>query len=312
MNDDDKILIVDDDEAIARLLSEILRSEGFSTRECLSGPAALEALAQDDFQLVLLDIMMPGMNGFETCQRIRENSDVPVVFLTAKNEESDLVLGFSLGADDYIVKPFKPRELVARVRTRIRRSKDRTVAKSPGLFDCDGLLIDTTRHVATLYDEELKLTPKEFGVLSLLARHAGKPVAIKDIFEEIWDEPYNSFDSNTVMVHIRRIRKKLSQVDSSREFIKTVFGVGYRLEVDRGESRHGQAQDGASALHVDATRPALRSRASRVHRHLCGYARNVGERDFQVTWQLHRRFDIRMALRVGRRVQRPDGERPAQ
>ena len=239
MNDDDKILIVDDDEAIARLLSEILRSEGFSTRECLSGPAALEALAQDDFQLVLLDIMMPGMNGFETCQRIRENSDVPVVFLTAKNEESDLVLGFSLGADDYIVKPFKPRELVARVRTRIRRSKDRTVAKSPGLFDCDGLLIDTTRHVATLYDEELKLTPKEFGVLSLLARHAGKPVAIKDIFEEIWDEPYNSFDSNTVMVHIRRIRKKLSQVDSSREFIKTVFGVGYRLEVDRGESRHG-------------------------------------------------------------------------
>lgn len=239
MNDDDKILIVDDDEAIARLLSEILRSEGFSTRECLSGPAALEALAQDDFQLVLLDIMMPGMNGFETCQRIRENSDVPVVFLTAKNEESDLVLGFSLGADDYIVKPFKSRELVARVRTRIRRSKDRTVAKSPGLFDCDRLLIDTTRHVATLYDEELKLTPKEFGVLSLLARHAGKPVAIKDIFEEIWDEPYNSFDSNTVMVHIRRIRKKLSQVDSSREFIKTVFGVGYRLEVDRGESRHG-------------------------------------------------------------------------
>lgn len=235
MNDDDKILIVDDDEAIARLLSEILRSEGFSTRECLSGPAALEALAQDDFQLVLLDIMMPGMNGFETCQRIRENSDVPVIFLTAKNEESDLVLGFSLGADDYIVKPFKPRELVARVRTRIRRSKDRAVAKSPGVFDCDGLLIDTTRHVATLYDEELKLTPKEFGVLSLLARHAGKPVAIKDIFEEIWDEPYNSFDSNTVMVHIRRIRKKLSQVDSSREFIKTVFGVGYRLEVDRGE-----------------------------------------------------------------------------
>lgn len=126
MNDDDKILIVDDDEATARLLSEILRSEGFSTRECLSGPAALEALAQDDFQLVLLDIMMPGMNGFETCQRIRENSDVPVVFLTAKNEESDLVLGFSLGADDYIVKPFKPRELVARVRGRIQaRSRSR-------------------------------------------------------------------------------------------------------------------------------------------------------------------------------------------
>lgn len=239
MNTQAKILIVDDDEAIIGLLREVLEAEGFATHECLSGKGALDALSGDDFDLVLLDIMMPGMNGFETCQRIRENSDVPVVFLTAKNEESDLVLGFSLGADDYIVKPFKPRELVARVRTRIRRSRDRAVAKTPGVFDCDGLLIDTTRHVASLYDEELKLTPKEFGVLSLLARHAGKPVAIKDIFEEIWDEPYNSFDSNTVMVHIRRIRKKLSQVDSSREFIKTVFGVGYRLEVDRGESRHG-------------------------------------------------------------------------
>lgn len=239
MNTQAKILIVDDDEAITGLLREVLEAEGFATHECLSGKGALDALSGDDFDLVLLDIMMPGMNGFETCQRIRENSDVPVVFLTAKNEESDLVLGFSLGADDYIVKPFKPRELVARVRTRIRRSRDRAVAKTPGVFDCDGLLIDTTRHVASLYDEELKLTSKEFGVLSLLARHAGKPVAIKDIFEEIWDEPYNSFDSNTVMVHIRRIRKKLSQVDSSREFIKTVFGVGYRLEVDRGESRHG-------------------------------------------------------------------------
>ena len=239
MNTQAKILIVDDDEAITGLLREVLEAEGFATHECLSGKGALDALSGDDFDLVLLDIMMPGMNGFETCQRIRENSDVPVVFLTAKNEESDLVLGFSLGADDYIVKPFKPRELVSRVRTRIRRSRDRAVAKTPGVFDCDGLLIDTTRHVASLYDEELKLTPKEFGVLSLLARHAGKPVAIKDIFEEIWDEPYNSFDSNTVMVHIRRIRKKLSQVDSSREFIKTVFGVGYRLEVDRGESRHG-------------------------------------------------------------------------
>ena len=133
------------------------------------------------------------------------------------------------GEDQYI-KPFKPRELVARVRTRIRRSKDRTVAKSPGLFDCDGLLIDTTRHVATLYDEELKLTPKEFGVLSLLARHAGKPVAIKDIFEEIWDEPYNSFDSNTVMVHILKLRKKLEDDPANPTLIRTVWGKGYQID----------------------------------------------------------------------------------
>lgn len=238
MNATAKILIVDDDEAITGLLREVLQAEGFVTRECLSGQAALAALADEDFDLVLLDIMMPGMNGFETCQRIREGSDVPVVFLTARNEESDTVLGFSLGADDYIVKPFKPRELVARVRVRIRRRQAvRPAAGAPDVFDRDGLLIDATRHVVTLHDEELKLIPKEFGVLSLLARHAGSPVAIKDIFEEIWDESYNSFDSNTVMVHIRRIRKKLSQIDSSREFIKTVFGVGYKLEVERRESR---------------------------------------------------------------------------
>lgn len=242
MNTQAKILIVDDDEAITGLLREVLQAEGFATRECLSGQEALAALSDEDFDLVLLDVMMPGMNGFETCQRIREGSDVPVVFLTARNEESDTVLGFSLGADDYIVKPFKPRELVARVRARIRRrqtTQNPASVGDPGIFDHDGLLIDVRRHVATLHDEELKLTPKEFGVLSLLARHAGSPVAIKDIFEEIWDESYNSFDSNTVMVHIRRIRKKLSQIDSSREFIKTVFGVGYKLEVERRESRDG-------------------------------------------------------------------------
>ena len=242
MNTQAKILIVDDDEAITGLLREVLQAEGFATHECLSGQEALATLSDGGFDLVLLDVMMPGMNGFETCQRIREDSDVPVVFLTARNEESDTVLGFSLGADDYIVKPFKPRELVARVRARIRRrqtTQNPASAGDLGIFDHDGLLIDVRRHVVTLHDEELKLTPKEFGVLSLLARHAGSPVAIKDIFEGIWDEPYNSFDSNTVMVHIRRIRKKLSQIDSSQEFIKTVFGVGYKLEVERGESRDG-------------------------------------------------------------------------
>lgn len=232
MENTPKILIVDDDEAIVGLLREVLQGEGFATHECLSGQEAIAELACDSYQLVLLDIMMPGMNGFETCQRMREFSDVPIVFLTARNEESDTVLGFSLGADDYIVKPFKPRELVARVRARIRRSqasKDKPVASD--VFDRDGLLIDATRHVVSLHDVELKLTPKEFEVLSLLASQAGKPVAIKDIFEHVWNEPYNSFDSNTVMVHIRRLRKKLAEVDSSREFIKTIFGVGYKLEL---------------------------------------------------------------------------------
>ena len=234
-----KVLVVEDDSNIAELLRLYLQKDGFEVSHAADGGKAVEMAREIQPDLVLLDIMLPVMDGWQVCRELRKTMKMPIIMLTAKGETEDKVSGLEMGADDYIVKPFKPRELVARVRTRIRRSKDRTVAKSPGLFDCDGLLIDTTRHVATLYDEELKLTPKEFGVLSLLARHAGKPVAIKDIFEEIWDEPYNSFDSNTVMVHIRRIRKKLSQVDSSREFIKTVFGVGYRLEVDRGESRHG-------------------------------------------------------------------------
>lgn len=234
MEESSRILIVDDDEAIGRLLLEVLGQEGFEATACLSGEAALAEFACGDYQLVLLDIMMPGMSGFETCQRIRETSDVPVIFLTAKSEESDTVLGFSLGADDYIVKPFKPRELVARIRARIRRSKAVASAAdkdATGIFDRDGLLIDAVRHLVTLHDVELKLTPKEFSLLGALARRAGKPVAIRELFEEVWNEPYNSFDSNTVMVHIRRIRKKMAAIDSSREFITTIFGVGYKLDV---------------------------------------------------------------------------------
>lgn len=231
MNSQDRILVVDDDESINTLLCEVLTDEGFDVKGCLSGKDALAELASGGFGLVLLDIMMPEMNGFEVCQRIRAISDVPVIFLTARNDESDTVLGFSLGADDYIVKPFKPRELVARVRARIRRARDVAKPVAAGVFDQDGLLIDPARHFASLHDIELKLTPKEFAMLRLLAERAGEPVSIKDVFETVWEEPYNSFDGNTVMVHIRRIRKKIAQIDSSREFITTIFGVGYKLDI---------------------------------------------------------------------------------
>lgn len=226
-----EILIVDDDEAIVALLQEVLQAEGFKTTGSNSGLEALVKVSRDDYGLVLLDIMMPEMNGFETCQRIREISSVPIIFLTARNDESDTVLGFALGADDYIVKPFKPRELVARVRARIRRARYDAESLDEGVFDESGLLVDPERHYASLHDVELKLTPKEFDVLSLLISRVGKPVAIKEIFERVWDEPYNSFDSNTVMVHIRRLRKKMAQIDSSQEFITTIFGVGYKLEI---------------------------------------------------------------------------------
>lgn len=237
-----KILIVDDDESIVGLLQEILRTEGFQTHGCLSGQDAIKELAARTYDLVLLDVMMPGMNGFETCQRMREISHVPIVFLTARNDESDTVLGLSLGADDYVVKPFKPRELVARVRARIRRSKDFGAQLDSSVFDSGGLLLDSGRHFASLHDVELKLTPKEFKMLRMLVEHAGKPVAIREIFERIWEVPYNSFDSNTVMVHIRRLRKKMEQIDSSREFITTIFGVGYKLDVESHDASAREAE----------------------------------------------------------------------
>lgn len=230
----EKILIVDDDDSIANLLKEVLESEGFETSISHSGLEAIKANDSGEFHLIILDIMMPGMNGFEVCQRIRKTSDVPVIFLSAKNEESDTVIGFSMGADDYVTKPFKPRELVARVNARIRRSRMRndTSEGRSTVFDRDGLLIDVEKHFATLHDTDLKLTPKEFSILDLLAKRCGQPVPIKKIFESIWDAPYNSFDSNTVMVHIRRIRKKMADIDSSKEFIETVFGVGYKLAIN--------------------------------------------------------------------------------
>lgn len=245
-----KILIVDDDEAIAHLLSEILEGEGFETTICRSGLEALDRFRNEEFQLIMLDIMMPGMNGFETCQKIREVSNVPVIFLSAKNEESDTVIGFSIGADDYITKPFKPRELVARVHARIRRSRealDGQSAEAPAVFDRDGLLIDSTHHAASLHDVDLRLTPKEFSILNLLAQRCGEPVPIRDIFESIWNVPYNAFDSNTVMVHIRRIRKKMADVDRSHEFIETIFGVGYKLAISDGGDPEGDGQDDGAA-----------------------------------------------------------------
>lgn len=238
MDEPAKILIVDDDISIADLLAEILEGEGFATAICHCGKDALAKLEEEDFQLIILDIMMPGMSGLETCQRIRETSNIPVIFLSAKNEEADTVIGLSLGGDDYITKPFKPRELVARVRARMRRSLEAAQSlSSKEAFDASGLFIDRRCHIATLHDMDLALTPKEFAILSLLAEEAGKPVPIKEIFESIWEAPYNSFDSNTIMVHIRRIRKKMAAIDSSQDFIETVFGVGYKLTVlDRNEA----------------------------------------------------------------------------
>lgn len=223
-----RIAVCDDEQAIADLVRQLFVGGGFETEAFYAGIDVVAAHARNPFDLIVLDIMMPGMDGFACCREIRRTSAVPIIFLTAKDEEIDKVVGFELGADDYVVKPFKPRELVARVRARLRRTAQASDAVEPPLEAC-GITVDSRAYAATLHGEALSLTPKEFAILVCLMRAQGNPVASKDLFEAVWGEAANAQSNNTVMVHIRHLRKKLSAIDSSQEFVETVWGVGYKL-----------------------------------------------------------------------------------
>ena len=201
-----RIAVCDDEQAIADLVGQLLVEAGFAPTVFYAAPDLLACQADDPFDLVILD-------------------------LTAKDEEVDKVVGFELGADDYVVKPFKPRELVARVRARLRRATSNDVAREdgPGMLECCGIALDESAYTATLHGEALSLTPKEFAILACLMRDQSRPVASRDLFETVWGEIANAQSNNTVMVHIRHLRKKLAAVDSSQEFVETVWGVGYKL-----------------------------------------------------------------------------------
>lgn len=228
METQERILVVDDENAIADLVVNLLKAEGMEALACYSGLQALEAMAADRFDLAIIDIMMPGMDGFELCVRMRSLApEMPVIFLSAKDEEADQVVGFTLGGEDYIVKPFRPRELVARVRARLRSR--RVEASSSTLLRAGGIEVDLRGHIATLHGERLSLTPKEFAILTVLAQNAGSPVSAAELFESAWHETYDDSASNTIMVHIRHLRKKLADIDSSVQFIETAWGVGYKL-----------------------------------------------------------------------------------
>ncbi len=222
------ILICDDEREIASLVAHLLEREGFAVHVCTSGADALAYAETHAFDLVVLDIMMPGMDGFEVCRRLRAFTQVPVIFLSAKDEEFDKVLGFTLGADDYVTKPFKSRELVMRVKARLRSRVADNGAAAP-LLSLGGIELDEVNHEAALHGEPLSLTPKEFDCLAKLLRAAGSPVSAHELFECVWGEEFGSTSNNTVMVHIRRLRRKLGEIDSSQEFIETVWGVGYRI-----------------------------------------------------------------------------------
>lgn len=228
-----RILIADDEAAIADLVAQVLADEGFAAHAVYSGEAALVAFRERAFDLVILDVMMPGIDGFEACRRLRSESDVPIMFLTAKDEEIDQVVGLSLGADDYVVKPFLPRVLAARVKARLR-SRERASRARAHVLESGGIVLDEDAHEALLHDVPLRLTPKEFGILAELMRAHGNPVSAKDLFEAVWREPYTASSGNSVMVHIRHVREKLAAIDASQEFVSTVWGVGYRMVGSRG------------------------------------------------------------------------------
>ena len=229
----EKILVVDDERELADLLEVYLKNDGYSVQKCATGAEALKAVAENTPDLAILDVMLPDMDGFRICQKIREAYFFPVIMLTAKIADSDKIMGLTIGADDYITKPFNPLEVVARVKTQLRRCQryDRSAGQGaePGEYDIRGLVINRDSHKCTLFGRALSLTPIEFSLLWYLCAHQGRVVSSEELFEAVWKEKYLN-NNNTVMAHIGRLREKLHEPARKPKFIKTIWGVGYTIE----------------------------------------------------------------------------------
>ncbi|ALS23433.1 response regulator transcription factor [Paenibacillus naphthalenovorans] len=225
------ILLVDDEKEIIDLLEIYLKNEGFRLLRAANGLEALSILQKEEVDLVVLDIMMPKMDGIEACLKIREQKNMPIIMLSAKSQDMDKILGLSTGADDYVSKPFNPLELIARIKSQLRRYTRLNVAlpNKDHEIEVDELTINTLTHEVKVDGREVRLTPREFAILELLARHRGTVWSIEKIYESVWKEAYLDSD-NTVMVHIRKIREKIEVNPRKPKFIKTVWGVGYKVE----------------------------------------------------------------------------------
>ena len=228
---DAKILVVDDEPEIAELVEVYLTNEGFSVYKCYTGTDALELLNRQSVDLAILDVMLPDISGFALCGEIRKKYNFPVVMLTAKVEDADKITGLTIGADDYVTKPFNPLELVARVKAQLRRvTRYNEAERSSGdMIDFNGLIIDRSTHQCWLYERELPLTPLEFDILWMLCENRGQVISAERLFETVWGEKYLD-RNNTVMVHIRRLREKMGEHGRNPRFIKTVWGVGYKID----------------------------------------------------------------------------------
>ncbi len=231
-NMSDQILVVDDEKEIADLIELYLMNEGYEIHKCYDGVSALRVVEEQKLDLAILDVMLPDTDGFTLCKTIRERHNYPIIMLTAKIEDVDKIRGLTIGADDYITKPFNPLEVIARVKAQLRRYKsynDQAQEESREVYEIGGLVIDNERHECTLYGKPIALTPIEFKILWTLCENDGKVVSSEQLFETVWGEEYLDCN-NTVMVHIRRLREKLGERPRNPKYIKTVWGVGYKIE----------------------------------------------------------------------------------
>ena len=230
------ILIVDDEKEIADLIEVYLKNDGYDVFKCYNGTDALRVIESENIDLAILDVMLPDIDGFHICRKIRENYFYPIIMLTAKVEDTDKIMGLTIGADDYITKPFNPLELVARVKTQLRRYvrynnaaiKD-TNSQELCEYDIRGLYINKNNHKCTLFGKDVSLTPIEFSILFYLCENKGKVISSEELFEAVWGEKFLD-NNNTVMAHIGRLREKLNEPPRKPKFIKTVWGVGYQIE----------------------------------------------------------------------------------
>lgn len=227
------ILIVDDDIEILNIIDVYLKNEGYNVFKACDGQQCLDILAKEIIHLVVLDIMMPKMDGLMVCSHIRKDLDIPIILLSAKDTDMDKIMGLGIGADDYLTKPFNPMELIARIKSQLRRylylNKSQVKDGNQNIVNISGLIINKDNYVVTLYGREIALSPTEYQILLLLAENCGKVLSSEEIFEKVWREKFLD-SNNTVMVHIWRIREKIEDNPKEPKIIKTVWGVGYKIE----------------------------------------------------------------------------------
>ncbi len=224
------ILVVDDEKEIADLIELYLKNENYNVYKYYSSNELLENINTLKIDLAILDVMMPKIDGFSLCKKLRENYNFPIIFVTAKVEDIDKISGLTIGADDYITKPFHPLELIARVKAQLRRYTKYNEQRDENIIDFRNIIINNDTHEFTFNDKKIELTPIEFSIMWHLCTNRGSVVKTDELFQKVWGEKYFEKDNNTIMVHIRHLREKMKDCGRNPKYIKTIWGVGYKIE----------------------------------------------------------------------------------